>query len=207
MGIDAQEGVAGTGVVAEIYAKNPSSKVVALRADMDALPIEEQNEVSYRSKNKGIMHACGHDVHTSCLLGAAYVLKQLGEYFTGTIKLIFQPGEEQIPGGASLMIKEGVLKKPKVQSIVGQHVMPYLPVGTVGFRKGMYMASCDEVYMTIYGQGGHAAMPERLTDTVLITSHIIVALQQIVSRNTDPKIPAVLSFGKVEAKGATQHYS
>ena len=203
LGLSPEEGVAGTGITALIQGKNPEKKVVALRADMDALPIFESNDVSYKSKNEGVMHACGHDVHTSSLLGAASILNYLREDFEGSIKLIFQPGEEKIPGGASLMIKEGVLENPKPTGIIGQHVMPYLPVGTVGFREGMYMASADEIYITVKGKGGHAAMPENLVDPILIASHIIVALQQVVSRNSSPKIPSVLSFGKVNANGAT----
>jgi len=177
--------------------------VVALRADIDALPITEANEVSYKSTNPGVMHACGHDVHTSSLLGAIMIFKELQSELDGDIKIIFQPGEERLPGGASLMIKEGILENPKPAKILGQHVMPFIDSGKVGFRKGMYMASADEIYFTVTGKGGHAAMPESLVDPVLITSHIIVALQQIISRNSSPKIPSVLSFGKVVAEGAT----
>lgn len=197
-----REGIAGTGLVAYIEGKNPASKLTALRADIDALPILEANDVPYKSKNEGVMHACGHDVHTASLLGAARILNELKEEFEGTIQLIFQPGEEKIPGGASLMIQEGVLN-PKPQAVIGQHVMPLLPVGKVGFREGMYMASADELYVRVIGKGGHGAMPENCIDPVLIASHIIVALQQIVSRNAPPKIPSVLSFGKVIAQGAT----
>ena len=199
----AHENLANTGLVAIIKGKNPDKKVIALRGDMDALPIIEANEVSYKSKNEGVMHACGHDVHTSSLLGTAKILQAIKEDFEGSIKLIFQPGEEKMPGGASLMIKEGVLENPRPASIIGQHVMPFIPVGKVGFRSGMYMASADELYFTVKGKGGHAATPEKNIDPVLITSHIIVALQQIVSRNVDPKLPCVLSFGKVTANGAT----
>lgn len=199
----AHEKLANTGLVAIIKGKNPDKKVIALRGDMDALPIIEANEVSYKSKNEGVMHACGHDVHTSSLLGTAKILQAIKEDFEGSIKLIFQPGEEKMPGGASLMIKEGVLENPRPASIIGQHVMPFIPVGKVGFRSGMYMASADELYFTVKGKGGHAATPEKNIDPVLITSHIIVALQQIVSRNVDPKLPCVLSFGKVTANGAT----
>ncbi len=195
--------MADTGLVASIKGKNPDSKVIALRADMDALPIHEANEVSYKSKNEGVMHACGHDVHTSSLLGAAKILEEVKDQFEGTVKLIFQPGEEKFPGGASIMIKEGVLKNPEPHGIIGQHVMPLVPVGKVGFRNGMYMASADEIYVTVKGKGGHGAMPEFNIDPVLITSHIIVALQQIVSRVASPKMPSVLSFGKVIANGAT----
>ncbi|MGB3183140.1 MAG: M20 family metallopeptidase [Cyclobacteriaceae bacterium] len=203
IGLDPTEGVADTGVVALIKGRNPDTKTVALRADMDALPIVEQNDVPYKSKNEGVMHACGHDVHTASLLGAASILQQVKDNFEGTVKLIFQPGEERIPGGASLMIKDGVLQNPAPTSIIGQHVMPLVPAGKVGFRPGMYMASADELHVTVKGKGGHAAMPEMNIDPVLITSHMIVALQQVVSRFAPPKIPTVLSFGKIEANGAT----
>ena len=196
-------GVAGTGIVALIPGKNPSKRTIALRADMDALPITEANDIDYKSKNIGVMHACGHDVHTSSLLGCAKILSQLRNEFEGTVKLIFQPGEEKLPGGASLMIKANALENPKPNAILGQHVMPSIPVGKVGFRQGMYMASCDELYLTVKGIGGHAAMPDKLVDPVLIAANIIVSLQQIISRNCDPKTPAVLSFGKVIANGAT----
>ena len=202
-GITPQEGIADTGLVALIEGQNPDKKVVALRADMDALPITEANDVPYKSQNVGVMHACGHDVHTASLLGVARILHQLRDQFEGTVKLVFQPGEERIPGGASLMIKDGVLENPRPQHMFGQHVQPFIPAGKVGFREGMYMASADELYVTVHGKGGHAAMPDRNIDPVLITSHIIVALQQIVSRAADPKMPSVLSFGRVIAEGAT----
>lgn len=194
---------ANTGVVGLIKGNLPSDKVIALRGDMDALPIHEDNDKPYRSKNHGVMHACGHDVHTSSLLGTAFILNQLKDEFGGTIKLIFQPAEELLPGGASIMIKEGVLENPKPQYIVGQHVMPLIESGKVGFRSGIYMASTDELYVTVTGKGGHGAQPHQNIDPVLIASHIIVALQQIVSRNADPRLPSVLSFGKVTANGAT----
>lgn len=196
--------MANTGLVAMIAGQNnPDRKVIALRADIDALPIIEANDVPYKSKNEGVMHACGHDVHTASLLGTAKILMALKDQLNGSIKLIFQPGEEKMPGGASIMIKEGALQNPKPANILGQHVMPFIPVGKVGFRSGMYMASTDEIYFTVKGKGGHAATPEKNIDPVLITSHIIVALQQIVSRHVDPKLPCVLSFGKVTANGAT----
>lgn len=195
--------MADTGVVGLIKGELPSDKIIALRADMDALPITEANDKPYASKNPGVMHACGHDVHTSSLLGSAYILNQLKADFGGTIKLIFQPAEEILPGGASIMIKEGVLENPKPQHIIGQHVMPLIDAGKVGFRSGIYMASTDELYVTVRGKGGHGAQPHQNIDPVLITSHIIVALQQIVSRNADPRLPSVLSFGKVIANGAT----
>lgn len=203
IGIPFKAGVAGTGIVGLIEGKNPQKKVVALRADLDALPILEKNDVPYKSKNEGVMHACGHDVHTASLLGAAKILHEVKDSFEGSVKLIFQPGEEKAPGGASLMIKEGALKNPDAEAIIGQHVMPLIPVGKVGFREGMYMASADEIYLKVIGKGGHGAMPELNIDPVLIASHIIVALQQIISRNGSPKTPSVLSFGRFIAEGAT----
>src|SRR5690606_4098883 len=175
-GIDLIEKKAGTGLVALIEGRNPQKKVVALRADMDALPIQEANEVPYKSRNEGVMHACGHDVHTSSLLGTARILHEIKQEFGGTVKLFFQPGEEVIPGGASLMIKDIALENPRPAAIIGQHVMPLIPTGKVGFRKGIYMASADELYLTVHGKGGHGAMPEEVVDPVLITAHIIVAL-------------------------------
>ena len=198
-----KEGIAQTGFVAYIRGKNPDKKTVALRADMDALPIKEQNDVPYKSENEGIMHACGHDVHSSSLLGTATILNELKDQFEGTVKLVFQPGEELLPGGASLMIKAGILQNKQIKAMFGQHVATQIEVGKVGFRSGIYMASADEIYLTIKGKGGHAAMPDLAIDPVLITSHIIIALQQVVSRNANPKIPSVLSFGKVIAEGAT----
>ncbi len=202
LGIEWQS-MADTGIVGVIKGGKESDAVIALRADMDALPIVEANDVPYKSRNAGIMHACGHDVHTSSLLGTAKILSQLKENFGGTIKLIFQPGEEKLPGGASLMIKEGALENPKPQAVLGQHVMPLIDAGKIGIRSGKYMASTDELYVTVKGKGGHGAQPQQNIDPVVITAHIIVALQQIVSRVADPKLPTVLSFGKVIANGAT----
>jgi amidohydrolase len=195
--------MADNGLVALIKGEKPSDKVIALRADMDALPITEANNVPYKSQNVGVMHACGHDAHTSSLLGTAQILTGLKKEFGGTIKLIFQPAEEKLPGGASLMIKEGVLENPKPQAVLGQHVMPLIDAGKVGFRAGKYMASTDELYVTVRGKGGHGAQPQQNIDPVIITAHILTALQQVVSRFADPKSPSVLSFGKVIANGAT----
>lgn len=186
--------LAQTGVVAVLEGKNPSSRVIALRGDMDALPIKEENEVPYVSTNPGVMHACGHDVHTTCLLGAAKILKELNNEWEGTIKLIFQPGEERNPGGASLLIKEGVLENPAPQGIIALHVNPGLEVGKLSFRTGRVMASADEIYITIKSKGGHAAAPHLTADTILIASHLIVSLQQIISRNNNPTSPSVLSI-------------
>ncbi len=185
---------ATTGVVGLIKGKNPDSRIVALRADMDALPILEENDIPYKSQNPGVMHACGHDVHTTCLLGAAKILNELKNEWKGTLKLVFQPGEEKNPGGASLMIKDGVLENPKPQAILALHVNTILEVGQLSFRGGKVMASADELYFTVKGKGGHAASPQLIVDPILISSHLIVALQQIVSRNNNPFNPSVLSI-------------
>jgi amidohydrolase len=203
MGITQIKSLAQTGLEVLIEGRNPNKKVVALRADMDALPIVEANDVPYKSQNVGVMHACGHDAHTTCLLGVAKILQGERESFEGTVKLIFQPGEEKLPGGASLMIAEGVLENPAVNAILGQHVMPLIPVGKVGFRSGLYMASTDELYVTIKGKGGHGAMPHLCIDPVVVMAQMITALQTLVSRQANPIIPSVLSFGKVIANGAT----
>lgn len=200
-GIPFEEGWSGTGLVGQIQGKR-EVPVVGLRGDMDALPIQEENDASYCSQNDGVMHACGHDVHSSCLYGAAMILQDIAPDLDGTVRLIFQPGEEQNPGGASRMIEEGVLRGPQLKGIYGQHVFPDLEVGKVGFKSGAYMASSDEIRLSVKGKGGHAAMPERNVDPVSIGSQIVTSLQQLVSRNADPTMPSVLSFGKVEANGA-----
>jgi amidohydrolase len=202
-GITNHKRLVKTGIIALIEGKNPTKKIIALRSDHDALPIQETNEVDYKSVNNGVMHACGHDVHTSSLLGVAKILNELKNEFEGTVKLVFQPGEEIIPGGASLIIKEGGLENPSPSKMFGQHVYPQLEAGKVGFRPGMYMASADEIYVTVKGKGGHAALPQLNVDPILIASHIIVALQQIVSRGAHPTVPTVLSFGKIIGEGAT----
>jgi len=183
-----------TGVVGLIKGNNPGKKTIALRADMDALPITEENDIPYKSKKKGIMHACGHDVHTTCLLGAAKILNELRDKWEGTIKLIYQPGEEKNPGGASLMIKDGVLENPRPSAIFGLHVHPGLPLGKTSFREGKVMASADERYITVKGKGGHAASPHLCIDPILIASHLITSLQQVISRNNNPYNPTVLSI-------------
>jgi amidohydrolase len=200
LNIPFKTGFAKHGIVATI---GSGTKVTALRADLDALPIDEKNDCEYKSKVAGVMHACGHDVHTASLLGAAKILKSIEDKLTGTVLLIFQPGEEQLPGGASIMLAEGALENPKPQSIFAQHVFPDLEVGKVGFRSGMYMASTDEVRIWVTGKGGHGAMPHQLIDPVLISAHLILAMQQVTSRNAYPATPTVLSFGRVEAKGST----
>lgn len=196
--------IANTGVLALIHGeKNSNQKVVALRADMDALPIKEENSHLFVSQNEGVMHACGHDVHTASLLGTAIILQKLKSQFSGTVKLLFQPGEEKLPGGASVMIKEGALQNPAPKCIFGQHVYPDLNVGKLGFKAGQYMAACDEIYIEIQGKGGHAALPHKSIDPILVASHVVVALQSVISRNRKPDMPSVLSIGKFIGKGAT----
>ena len=202
-GIEVKPKVGGHGLIGYIHGEaGPSDRVIALRADMDALPIEEANDVPYRSQQPGVMHACGHDVHTSSLLGTAQLLQDLRAHFSGTVKLLFQPAEERVPGGASLMIKDGALEQPKVQAILGQHVQPYFDCGKIGVRPGMYMASADEIYLRVKGKGGHAAHPANFIDPIMITAQMLVGMQQVVSRS-DPRIPTILSFGKIEGQGAT----
>ena len=206
------KGIVKTGIVALIEGKNPTKQTILLRADLDALPIEEKNDVIYKSQNVGVMHACGHDAHTASVLGTAIILNQLKSEFEGTIKIMFQPGEEVLPGGASLMIKEGVLCNPIVNKAFGQHVFPSMEVGKVGFRKGMYMASTDELHITITGKGGHAAMAGEYNNPIVVAAHVITAIEKEftyvidaegVARNKNNNIPTVIAFGKVEAKGAT----
>lgn len=194
---------ATTGILAIIKGKNAESRTIALRGDMDALPILEENNIPYKSLNDGVMHACGHDVHTTILLGAAKILNELKGEWEGTVKLLFQPGEERNPGGASFMIKDGVLENPKPQGIVALHVHPGLEVGKLSFRKGRVMASADEIYITIRSKGGHAAAPHLTADTVLIASQLIVSLQQIISRNNSPISPSVLSICSIQGGNTT----
>lgn len=200
--ISYEQDIGGHGIVGTIRGRHPDKKVVALRADMDALPITEQNSCDYISTNQGVMHACGHDVHMTCLLGALKILNQHKEQFEGSIKFIFQPAEEKTPGGALAMINEGVLENPKPQVIIGEHVYPDLEAGLVGFKSGNYMASCDEINLCVKGKGGHGAIPGQFNDTVLAAAQIVVSLQQIVSRRAEPSIPTVVSFGKFIAEGS-----
>jgi hippurate hydrolase len=196
-GIEHQTGIAGTGIVGVLEGGLPGNKCIAVRAELDALPIIEANDAPYKSKNEGVMHACGHDVHTTCLLGVLRILAANKDKWGGKVKFIFQPGEEQHPGGGSLMIAEGVLRNPDVDAILGLHVYPHLPAGTVGFRRGQYMASTDEIHITIHGKGGHAALPHQTIDPIAISAQVITALQQVVSRKSNPVSPSVLSFGKI----------
>lgn len=206
------KGIVKTGIVVLIEGKNPGKKTILLRADLDALPIEEKNKTDYISQNIGVMHACGHDVHTASVLGTAIILNQLKTEFEGTVKIMFQPGEEVLPGGSSLMIKEGVLENPKVDTAIAQHVFPSMEVGKVGFKSGMYMASTDELHITITGKGGHAAMAGEYNNPLVVAASIIKEIEQQfpftidaegVARNTQNAIPTVIAFGKIEGKGAT----
>ena len=199
LNIPIQTHIAGTGVVGLLRGRNPEKRCIALRADMDALPIQELNDTPYKSKIDGVMHACGHDVHTSNLLGAAMILSELRDEWEGTIKLIFQPSEEKIPSGADAMIKEGVLENPKVDAIFGLHVHTELEAGQIGFCAGNFMASSDEIYLTVIGKGGHAAQPANFISPLLISAELLLALKPL----TDMKVPTVLSFGKITADGAT----
>lgn len=203
MGIHYKSGYVETGIVAHIEGKNPGKKTFALRGDMDALPIKEQTGLDFSSVNDGVMHACGHDIHTSCVLGAAAILNELKSEFEGTVKLIFQPGEEVLPGGASLMIKEGALKNPDASGIVGQHVYPQMKAGTVGFRKGMYMASCDEIHIRVNGKGGHAAEPHRINNPILAASELALILNKLNELGKEKNIPTIISIGFIEGLGAT----
>ena len=206
------KGMVKTGVVALVKGKNPESKTILLRADLDALPIEEKNKSDYVSQNTGVMHACGHDVHTASVLGTAMILDKLKDEFEGTVKIMFQPGEEVLPGGASLMIAEGVLQNPDVDLAIAQHVFPSMDAGKVGFRSGMYMASTDELHIIITGKGGHAAMAGEYNNPLVVAASIIKKIEEQfpfsidaegVARNATNHIPTVIAFGKIEGKGAT----
>lgn len=201
-GITFESGIVNTGIVAIIQGKNPEKKTILLRADMDALPIAEKNDVPYKSVNENIMHACGHDVHTACVLGASFILNELKNDWEGTIKIMFQPGEEMLPGGAKLMIEQGILENPKVEKAFALHVFPNLEAGKVGFKKGMYMASTDEIYLKINGKGGHAAMPKEYINPLLIASEILLEIDKRFMQSPQ-KIPTVVAFGKIEGRGAT----
>ncbi|MFW6248831.1 MAG: M20 metallopeptidase family protein [Bacteroidota bacterium] len=202
-GIPFQKGIAGTGIVGQIKGRDPGAKTIALRADMDALPVQENKNISYCSQHKGIMHACGHDIHMASLLGAAKILHEIQHELNGTVLLIFQPGEEKHPGGAKKMLEEGIFNNIKPDAIIAQHVDPDLPIGVVGFKPGMYMASADELYIKIKGKGGHAGMPDKISDTVYAASQAMMHVHHIINRKSPPQVPNVVSFGKIEADGAT----
>ena len=203
-GIEVREGVAGTGAIGLVRGAKPGKGCICLRADIDALPIQEKNGCDYRSVNAGVMHACGHDAHTAMVLGAGAILHALREEWGGTVLLLFQPGEEKIPGGATLVLKEDALKDPRPSAIIGQHCTPELPVGKLGFRPGPFMASSDELYVTVKGKGGHAAQPDKLIDPIMITAHLLPRLKADFSaRYGGASTPSLLAFGKVEALGAT----
>jgi len=203
IGIKHKCGIAKTGITGVIEGRNPQKKCIALRADMDALPIEEKNDFPFKSVHSGVMHACGHDAHSASLLGTLMILNELKDEFEGTVKFIFQPAEEKLPGGAKAMIEEGVLENPTPDLIIAQHVYPELESGKLGFKAGTYMASSDEIYITVKGKGGHAAIPDKIDNTVLIASKLIVDMQQISKVLAPTNTPTVLSFGKVIANGAT----
>ena len=193
------DGYSNTGILVNLEGKEPSSRVIALRADFDALPILEENDVEYKSKNEGIMHACGHDAHTASMLGALKILHKTKDHWRGTIKFIFQPAEERLPGGAKQMIEEGVLENPNVQHVIAQHVLPELEVGKVGFRCGTYMASTDELYITISGKGGHAAIPSSYNNPIIASSELVLDLNQFFNDKAD----AIFAIGYIDGKGST----
>lgn len=202
-GVAYRSGYSGNGVVGMIEGRRPESRCIALRAEMDALPIEEQTGLDFASQNKGVMHACGHDVHMACLLGAAKILQSLKDEFEGCVKLIFQPSEEDYKGGAPVMLEQGVLRDPVPQAIYALHILPELECGKIGYRSGKYMASTDEVHLKVKGKAGHGAAPEKNIDPVVASAYILTALQQIVSRQASPFMPTVLSFGRIIGEGQT----
>lgn len=210
-GLEVRENVAklhadapGTGVIAIVRGEaEPSNRCIALRADTDALPIQEVGKSDYCSTNPGVMHACGHDAHTSMVLAAGIALHRARTAWSGNVMLVFQPGEEKEPGGASLLIKEGALARPAPSAIIGQHVTPELPAGKLGFRGGPFMAAADELYLTVKGKGGHAAARDRLVDPILIAAALLPKLYEAARAAAPSGEPMVLSFGKVIANGAT----
>ncbi len=203
MNIPFKAGIAQTGILGILKGQNPDKKTIALRADMDALPVDEAADIPYKSQASHVMHACGHDAHVASLLGTAKILSELRNEFEGTILFVFQPGEERHPGGARLMLQEGIFDQYKPELILAAHVSIDYPVGTVAFRSGEIMASADEIHLTIKGKGGHGALPLAFNDTVLASAQILVALQQISARLCSPFSPMVLSFGKFIADGQT----
>ena len=202
MGISFRSGIGGTGILGKIEGRNPSKKIIALRADMDALPITEEVDIPHKSTKEKVMHACGHDSHVACLLGVAKILTHIKSKIEGTVLLIFQPGEESAPGGARLMLEDGIFNEAEPELIIAQHSSVDYPTGTIGFLPGMIMASADEIHVKIHGKGGHGALPHLCNDTVLAAAQTLVALQQVRSRLCHPLTPMVLTFGKLIANGA-----
>jgi len=203
-GISFKKGIAGTGIIGIIKGNGNGKKVIALRAEMDALPITEKNTTDYSSLNSGKMHACGHDAHMAMMLGTTKLLNSIRDQFGGTILLIFQPGEEKSPGGARLIIESGELNNPKPDIIIAQHILPELETGKVGYKAGIYMASCDEIYITVIGKGGHAALPGLTTDQIYIASNIVIRLKNRMTEQQKVKnIPTVLGIGRISGEGAT----
>ena len=202
--IEFKSGIAGTGIIGKITGNARGCKVIAVRAEMDALPIYERKKTEYSSLNPGKMHACGHDAHMAMLMGATKLLNGIRDQFGGTILLIFQPGEEKSPGGARLIIESGVLDDPKPDIVIAQHILPELETGKVGYKTGRYMASCDEIYITVSGKGGHAALPALTTDQIYIASNLVVRLKDRMKvRQALNQIPTVLGIGKISGEGAT----
>jgi amidohydrolase len=202
-GIPFIEGIAVTGIVGTIVGKDASKKTIALRADMDALPITETDPIDYVSRHPGMMHACGHDVHVACLLGTAKILNGLKNEFEGTIKLFFQPSEETFPGGAKAMIEEGAMENPQVENVFAQHVFPQVNSGKIGIKGGKYMASTDEIYITVKGKGGHAATPELNVNPLNIAASIILELEKEFDKNKPQDSRSVMAFGKIIGEGRT----
>jgi amidohydrolase len=199
-----RKGIAGTGIIGMIKGKAEGKKVIALRAEMDALPVNERNKTEYSSLNQGKMHACGHDAHMAMLMGTTKLLDSIRDQFAGTVLLIFQPGEEKSPGGARLIIESGELMNPKPDIVIAQHILPELETGKVGYKSGRYMASCDEIYITVTGKGGHAALPALTTDQIFIASNLVIRLKNRMSeKQAINKIPTVLGIGRISGEGAT----
>jgi amidohydrolase len=203
-GIPFRDKIAGTGIIGEIRGKGKGDRVIAVRAEMDALPITERNDVDYSSKNAGRMHACGHDAHMAIMMGSALLLQSMSDQFGGTVLLLFQPGEEKCPGGARLMIETGELNSPKPEIIIASHNLPELEAGKIGYKSGRYLASCDEIYITVAGKGGHAALPGLTTDQIFIASKLVIRLKETMSRQNELNgIPTVLGIGRISGEGAT----
>lgn len=204
LGIEHYTGVAGTGIVGVIRGEQHSGGLtLGLRADMDALPVSECTDAGYKSRNEGVMHACGHDAHVAMLIGTATLLMKMRKELRGTVLLVFQPGEEKAPGGARLMIETGIFDSYKPDFFLAQHVLPEMPAGTLGFNAGPSMASCDEIYITVRGKGGHAAQPSKYTDQIYIASELVIALKDTIALLGKDHEPTILGIGNISGKGAT----